>query len=357
MFENIIAKIFCEAGYAIKQDVQLEQRSGDIDIVAEKEGNSYCIEVKYSQLIEKAAGRIYTIGRSCGMTPILVTAFKIDEKKRSHYQEEYPDLILIDIANLLFAVQYRTELRNELIAILPFTVDDIEPQKGFVQFDSLQHDDYTNTLIQEMVLCEAGRPFARSYEVLCRKLLENVFSEDLALWSEQQKSNNDLYRFDLLCRIKDENQKTFWSILERYFRSKYVIFEFKNYKEPILHLFESAIDLLSFATIRKLNGMDWRKDHLLSLAGVYQPRDKIEESAVPLALTQYLRDHPEIKTIILRLDNDRAGRLAAKALMTVLPKDYTIDARFPPRGKDYNDCLCMHLGIPITRSKEKNQER
>ena len=84
-----------------------------------------------------------------------------------------------------------------------------------------------------MVLCEAGRPFARSYEVLCRKLLENVFSEDLALWSEQQKSNNDLYRFDLLCRIKDENQKTFWSILERYFRSKYVIFEFKNYKEPI----------------------------------------------------------------------------------------------------------------------------
>ena len=125
----------------------------------------------------------------------------------------------------------------------------------------------------------------------------------------------------------------------------------------ILHLFESAIDLLSFATIRKLNGMDWRKDHLLSLAGVYQPREKVEESAVPLALTQYLRDHPEIKTMILRLDNDRAGRLAAKALMTVLPKDYTIDARFPPTGKDYNDCLGMHLGIPITRSNEKNKER
>ena len=125
----------------------------------------------------------------------------------------------------------------------------------------------------------------------------------------------------------------------------------------ILHLFESAIDLLSFATIRKLNGMNWRGDHLLSLAGVYQPRERIEESAVPLALTQYLRDHPEIKTMILRLDNDRAGRLAAKALMTVLPKDYTIDARFPPRGKDYNDCLCMHLGISITRNKEKNKER
>lgn len=125
----------------------------------------------------------------------------------------------------------------------------------------------------------------------------------------------------------------------------------------ILHLFESAIDLLSFATIRKINGIDWQKDHLLSLAGVYQPREKIEESAVPLALSQYLQDHPEIKTIILRLDNDRAGRLAAKALITVLPKVYTTDARFPPQGKDYNDYLCMHMGLPITRTKPKNQER
>ncbi len=121
----------------------------------------------------------------------------------------------------------------------------------------------------------------------------------------------------------------------------------------ILHLFESAIDLLSFATLRKRNGMNWNRDHLLSLAGVYQPREKIEESAVPLALTQYLKDHPEIKTIVLRLDNDRAGRMAAKALMTVLPKNYTIDARFPPRGKDYNDYLCICRGIqPVTRQKE-----
>lgn len=125
----------------------------------------------------------------------------------------------------------------------------------------------------------------------------------------------------------------------------------------ILHLFESAIDLLSFATIRKLNGMDWRKDHLLSLAGVYQPRERIEESAVPLALTQYLRDHPEVKTIVLRLDNDRAGRMAARALMTVLPKDYSTAARFPPKGKDYNDYLCACLGLAVTKPKQRSYER
>lgn len=167
------------------------------------------------------------------MTPVAVVGSKIDDIRRNHYLEKYPDLILIDIANLLFAVQSYTELRNELIAALPFSIEEIEPQEGFLQIDILQHGDYTNSLIEEMNLCKAGRPLARTYEVLCHKLLENAFSEDLALWKEQQKSNNELYRFDLLCRIKDENQKTFWSILERYFKSKYVIFEFKNYNKPI----------------------------------------------------------------------------------------------------------------------------
>lgn len=125
----------------------------------------------------------------------------------------------------------------------------------------------------------------------------------------------------------------------------------------ILQLFESTIDLLSFATIRKRNGIDWRRDHLLSLAGVYQPRERIEESAIPLALTQYLSDHPEIRCIVLRLDNDRAGRMAAKALMTVLPKNYAVSARFPPWGKDYNDYLCHCLGLPVTKPKQQSQER
>ena len=36
-----------------------------------------------------------------------------------------------------------------------------------------------------------------------------------------------------------------------------------------LHLFESAIDLLSFATIQLEEGRDWKQDAFLSLAGVF----------------------------------------------------------------------------------------
>ncbi len=128
-------------------------------------------------------------------------------------------------------------------------------------------------------------------------------------------------------------------------------------KSGTLHLFESAIDLLSFATMCKQIGRDWRRDHLLSLAGVYRPRKELQESSMPLALTQYLKDHPGIRKIVLRLDNDYAGRTASQALQTMLSGSYEVSIRPPPEGKDYNDCLCMRLGIPITKTKERSEER
>ena len=120
-----------------------------------------------------------------------------------------------------------------------------------------------------------------------------------------------------------------------------------------LHLFESAIDLLSYATMCKLSGRDWRADHLLSLAGVYRPRKDLRESAIPLALKQFLQDHPGVSSIVLRLDNDYAGRTAAQALQSVLSTEYMVSIRPPPEGKDYNDCLCMRLGKPITQTSER----
>ena len=73
-----------------------------------------------------------------------------------------------------------------------------------------------------------------------------------------------------------------------------------------LHLFESAIDLLSFGTLLKMEGIDWRRDNLLSLAGVYKPRNRVEDSALPAALKQYISDNPHIRKVVLRLDNDPA---------------------------------------------------
>jgi hypothetical protein len=34
-----------------------------------------------------------------------------------------------------------------------------------------------------------------------------------------------------------------------------------------------------------------------------------------------------------------------------------VDIQPPLQGKDYNDCLCMRLGLPITKRRERNKER
>lgn len=124
-----------------------------------------------------------------------------------------------------------------------------------------------------------------------------------------------------------------------------------------LHLFESAIDLLSYATLVKQHGINWQRDHLVSLAGVYKPKENLQESSLPLTLKRYLTEYPNIQRIILRLDNDRTGGYMAKALVALLSNKYVVSVQPPPRGKDYNDYLCMNLGLPITHRKRKTQER
>ena len=47
----------------------------------------------------------------------------------------------------------------------------------------------------------------------------------------------------------------------------------------------------------------------------------------------------------------------AKALVVLLSDKYEVSVQPPPCGKDYNDYLCMKLGIPITNRKERTQER
>lgn len=121
-------------------------------------------------------------------------------------------------------------------------------------------------------------------------------------------------------------------------------------KTDKIFIFESAIDLLSYATLFKLYGQKYEDKTLISLAGVYQPARNIKDSKVPIAIQNYLIKHPEITKIYLCLDNDVAGRKASKALQIILPKRYEIFDRPPKKCKDYNDYLCDLLG----KNKQKN---
>jgi hypothetical protein len=124
-----------------------------------------------------------------------------------------------------------------------------------------------------------------------------------------------------------------------------------------VHLFECAIDLLSYATLAKMNGQNWKELSLISLSGVYSPARNIADSKVPVALKKYLEGNAEIRKIAIHFDNDKAGRTAATTLKAILPSKYEIVDEPPKVGKDFNDFLCIQMGIPIKKNYERTDER
>ena len=102
---------------------------------------------------------------------------------------------------------------------------------------------------------------------------------------------------------------------------------------PTLCVFESVIDALSYLTLLKQRGRDWRKANTLSLGGVGK-----EDRQLPPALSRYLKAAPHITRIVLCLDNDEPGRKAAAVLKELL-RGYGVIDKPSVRGKDYNDLL------------------
>ena len=101
-------------------------------------------------------------------------------------------------------------------------------------------------------------------------------------------------------------------------------------RSDTVYIFEAAIDLISHATIEKIKSGDYKKDHRITGCGI---------SALPLF--QYLEDNPEIRKVMICMDNDAPGREAAAKMRQMLFEKgvYEVSEDYPPKGKDWNEFL------------------
>lgn len=169
--------------------------------------------------------------------PVIVLGNVVGERTRSLLQE-YPRLFTIDIQNLLFLVDDDEVLKNRLLSVLSFSTGELLPQeseamKEYNVSKLPSKKNFHEDLIDRIRKWKPSLKKNTQYEEVCTDVMKYLFGSDLALWKEQQKSNDDLFRFDLICKIKDGINKEFWTMAEKYFRTKYIIFEFKNYTEQI----------------------------------------------------------------------------------------------------------------------------
>ncbi|MBO5005107.1 MAG: DUF3991 and TOPRIM domain-containing protein [Clostridia bacterium] len=171
-------------------------------------------------------------------------------------------------------------------------------------------------------------------EIIKECISKDILYEDKfhnAVFLGYDKNNNIRYAF-----IRGTNSSRFMK--EAYGSHKAFSFKLDSEEESnVLHLFESAIDLLSYATLNKNN---YCKENLLSLAGVYQSQKNIEDSKLPLVLNYYLNQHQNIRKIYLHFDNDDVGRGATITIKYLLEKlHYEVIDEPSKIGKDYNDYL------------------
>lgn len=243
-FEQIVADIF--RIYGFNTTLTKQSHDGGYDILATKDDTRYLIEVKYSRKnyvptssLYDAACRLKIISdmQETPSVPILVVGTKL--KTNVHTKiKSIGNIIILDIENLLFLVQDNEPLKSAMLSILDFSVNDLLPEKPSIQLFDLQEKPTLQPVKQGDLLKQRISNWENSngnteYENLCYETLNYLFDNELALWHRQQKSNADLYRFDLICKIKDGEVSGLWSTILQCFNSKYIIFEFKNYTDEI----------------------------------------------------------------------------------------------------------------------------
>lgn len=242
-FQHIIEDVFRFYNF----DVKPEFRIGNFiaDFIAEHKNNKYLAEVKYSNsgfistnIIDKAVDRLisYTKQDDEKIIPVLiVNGIASEELKNTK------DLLVIDIANILYLVKDNNNLKNKLLSILEFSKDGIMPSSEKIEeifnkpktIDKYTEEDSVKNLIKELEQWKPIKNNWKKYEDLCREIVDYLFNERLLFKGEQKKSNDGFYRFDSIYKIKDNQTKDLWNTITRYFNSKYIVFEFKNYKSKI----------------------------------------------------------------------------------------------------------------------------
>lgn len=242
-----------------------------LDYTLSQGGRTFYFAVKYALtsrvkiLLERLSER-----KETGI-PIVVVAEELSGEDKKAVLEKY-GVRIWDIANLLWLFEEYPDIKNEFVAFLEDSTDHIRPEKPDIEILQKQVEAQTAEpdFKERLLKIIPGNKQFREYETICIEILKYVLGEYLTLWEEQETSNDGLYRFDLCCKIKNGANQDFFDTIKHYFNTKYIVFEFKNYKEKITqeeiyttekYLYEKA--LRKVAIIISRFGAD---DHALKAA-------------------------------------------------------------------------------------------
>jgi len=263
-FEGIIERLLRAFDFTITaHEKRISKKTvSEIDLVVARNGSQTFVEVKFyrsknvpASSIKNAAEqlRFYVNGEGLAVSGLLIISSYTSKEMKADLRDRY-GIIIWDRNDLFNLIKYGlrdTQLLEDFAQLLSEAQQGIDIEDVFADttFVDAVPGDYFQALQIQLVasaptppppkrdLCRdlkavfPGKPGWSSYEKVGVEVLRYLFEKDLANWNTQQTTDDDLNRFDMICRVVSKND--FWKNLIQSFQSRYVLFEFKNYSDPI----------------------------------------------------------------------------------------------------------------------------
>jgi Restriction endonuclease len=213
----------------------------EIDILFGTKGDATIVEVKAYRyrsppapdLFAKALSRVVLVQQetnaehsmlvmSCPLTPALASL-----------GPRFPNVEIWDGPQIFEAASRYPDLLGRLEGLLEVAISDVlgEVRGAEVELGLGTSISRGQDLADALKAIPPGRADAYLFEQKCIEALKYLFERDLFGWHEQHETEDGLNRRDLVCRILPNAEV--WRLMLTDLKSRYVVFEFKNYSEPI----------------------------------------------------------------------------------------------------------------------------
>jgi Holliday junction resolvase len=281
-FEVLAKELFLKMDYAIR--VPNSIRDQGYDLIATKNTFSYYVELKFYRsqntpfnIIKETANQLaYAMRTAENASGLLIVNYRVNDAQKHQILLDYGIHIwdreylyaLFSKYDITLADQYeklliRSQQGTKSIPVLKkeqqFKDDNNKPPTLNTpsKYDAIPIKK-GEALSQELNHIGCGRDEWRAYELKCQEILKYLFDDDLSLWEEQARSDDGLSRYDLICRISARDD--YWKSLMDAFNTRFILFEFKNYCNPITqgqiytterYLYNTALRSVGFIISRK----------------------------------------------------------------------------------------------------------
>lgn len=250
-FENLVAHLLAKGGYRVWRDLTL---SGDgltkasFDMLAERRRRHRLIEVRWSILPVMPLGRLRDLagslvarqtGASANGEPTLVVSSKVNTDHKDWIEATFGVDVwgrdqLLEMAGRVGLTEGFEQLFARARPSAPGSFASSSEQareSASDAADAALKKDNAQRYLERLDTLSPGKANAYAYQDLCLEIINYLFGDCLKDVRPQQRTEQDLDIMDAVYRVRPGHR--FWDTLTRDFRARIIVFEFKNYADPV----------------------------------------------------------------------------------------------------------------------------